>query len=102
MMFLIRFWRSLTKKDSVESAKYEGKKNFYLYFSFFYVFLRIRIQIFPDQIQILAGLDPDSKKKSDPDPGEKTPDPKHWFYYVLCWRCIETILISQPSPAHMG
>ena len=23
MMFLIRFWRSLTKKDSVESAKYE-------------------------------------------------------------------------------
>ena len=23
MMFLIRFWRSLTKKDSVESAKYD-------------------------------------------------------------------------------
>ena len=22
-MFLIRFWRNLTKKDSVESAKYE-------------------------------------------------------------------------------
>ena len=68
MMFLIRFWRSLTKKDSVESAKYEGEKKFLLVLQFFYVFLRIRIQIFPDQIQILAGLDPDSKKKSDPDP----------------------------------
>ena len=26
MMFLMRFWRSLTKKYSVESAKYEIKK----------------------------------------------------------------------------
>ena len=34
MIFLIRFWRSLTKKDSVESAKYEGKK-FLLVLQFF-------------------------------------------------------------------
>ena len=49
MMFLIRFWRSLTKKDSVESAKYEMQIFFFLYFSFWTDFSRIRI--FPDRIQ---------------------------------------------------
>ena len=27
----------------------------------------------------LADPDPDSEKKSDPDPGKKNPDPKHWI-----------------------
>ena len=30
MMFLIRFWSNLTKKDSVESAKYEKYKKIML------------------------------------------------------------------------
>ena len=34
MMFLIRFWRNLTKKDSVESAKYKINKFSTCTFSF--------------------------------------------------------------------
>ena len=30
-----------------------------------------QIRIFPDQIRILVDPDPDSEKKSDPDPGKK-------------------------------
>ena len=67
-MVLIRSWRSLTKKDSVKE-----KQKFYFNSSFTKFFSRIRI--IPDWIRIfgwfgfLADPDPDSGKKSDPDPG---------------------------------
>ena len=56
MFFFIRFWSSLNKKDSVESAKYDILKNSTS--SFF----RIRTQ----------------EKRFDPDL-EKNLDPKHCF-----------------------
>ena len=63
-MFLIRFWRNLTKKDSVESAKYE------------LIFLLLVLTVFG---RFLHGsgfsgflADPDSWNKFDP-------DPKHWW-----------------------
>ena len=37
-MFLIRFWRSLTKKDSVESAKCKEEKNSVVVLRFLDVF----------------------------------------------------------------
>ena len=49
---LIRFWRNLTKKDSVESAKYHYDKQFFFICTRIYIFLaffpwiRIRIGIF--------------------------------------------------------
>ena len=68
MEFSNRFWRKLTKKDSVESAKYEKT-----------VFLLI-----PEPVHAVFGIffhgsgsgfssdpDPDSGKKFDPDPGKK-------------------------------
>ena len=76
MEFSNRFWRKLTKKDSVESAKYEKT-----------VFLLI-----PEPVHAVFGIffhvsgsgfssdpDPDSGKKFDPDPGKK-PDPKHCIF----------------------
>ena len=51
-MVLIRFLRSFTKKDSVESAKYERQFFFYFYSSFRMFFSRIRI--FPDRIRIFG------------------------------------------------
>ena len=42
-MFLIRFWRNITIKDSVESAKYEIKKVFYLYLHTVHFFSWLRI-----------------------------------------------------------
>ena len=81
MIVLISFWRSLTKKDNVKSARYEiYKKNSTLtpiLGRFFHGsgsrsgFFRIGSGFLPDP-------DPDSEKKSDPDP-EKNPDPKHWL-----------------------
>ena len=69
----------MTKRDSVESAKYEINKFFYFYLQFWDVFFSwIRIWIFPDpdfrptRIRIRT-----QEKKFDPDP-EKNPDPKHW------------------------
>ena len=53
MMFLIQFWRNLTKKDSVESAKYEIKKCI-LVLTVLGRFLWIRIRIFPDRIRIFG------------------------------------------------
>ena len=73
MMFLIRIWtwRILTQKDSVESAKYEIKKNLYLYLQFLDVFFMD--PDFPDRIRIFglsgSGL---MKKKIDPDPEKKS------------------------------
>ena len=83
MMFLIRFCRSLAKKDSVDSAKYEIIKKFSLYLSFWTVFFMdpdfpVWIWIFRIGSGFLADPDPDSGKKTDPDP-EKNPDPKHWY-----------------------
>ena len=74
-MVLIRFWSSLTKKDSVKSAM---KYNFCFYFypSVRTFFSRIQIfshgsRFFRIRSEFLADPDPDSEKKSDPDPGEK-------------------------------
>ena len=52
MMFL-RFWRSLTKKDSVESAKYKNKK-FLLELLFLDVFFMNPEPDFPDRIRIFG------------------------------------------------
>ena len=55
MMFLIRFWRNQTKKDSVESAKYE------IILLHLYSFLDI---FFIDPVsRFLPDPDPDSGKK---------------------------------------
>ena len=51
MMFLIRFWRSLTKKDSVESAKYDIQ----IFSSRTSVFGRF----FTDPDRVFSGSDPD-------------------------------------------
>ena len=63
MMVLIRFWRIpvLTKKDCVKTARYGKKKKFLLYPSF---------RMFFYGSGFLAN--PDSEKKSDPDPRKKT------------------------------
>ena len=59
----MRFWRSLTKKYSVESAKYEIKKCL-LVLTFFDFFSWIRIWIFRigSGFGFLADPDPDSGK----------------------------------------
>ena len=72
-MVLIRFWRSQTKKDSVDSAKYE--------IQFFSTFSLVLGRFFTDTgfgffwicSGFMADPDPDSgrKKKSDPAPGKK-------------------------------
>ena len=62
--------QELTKKDSVESAKYEIHF-FLLVLTVLGRFLWVRIRIFPDFRPIRS-----QKKKLDPDP-EKNPDPKH-------------------------
>ena len=71
MMVLIRFWRSLTKKESVKSASVEMKYNICSSFTpvlgrFFHGsgFFRIGSGF-------LADLDTNSKNTSDPDPGKK-------------------------------
>ena len=70
MTALIRFWRSLTKKDSVKSARYEIEHFFYFNSSFSTFFSQIRIFG-----RSGTGLRKKSlirirtqKKKSDPDP----------------------------------
>ena len=75
MIFLIRFWRSLTKKDSVESAKYEFK-NFLLVLQFLDVFFH-GSGFFRIGCGFLADQDPDSGKKSLIQIRKKNPDPKH-------------------------
>ena len=64
MMVLIRFWRSLIKKDSVESAKYEFFSTFTPVLGLFFGsrFFRIGSEL--------------RKTNSDPDLG-KNLDPKH-------------------------
>ena len=62
-MDLIWFWRSLTKKDSIKSARYE----------FFSIPVLGRFFTDPDFWLIRIWT---KKNKSDPDP-EKNPDPKH-------------------------
>ena len=62
MMVLIRFWRSLAKKEGVESAKYEKQ--------FLSTFTPVLGRFFTDP-------DPDfrpirtQEKNSDPDPGKE-------------------------------
>ena len=55
MMVLIRFWRSLTKKDSVKSARYDTGITFFFYsnssFGTFFTRIRILVRIFPDRIR---------------------------------------------------
>ena len=77
MLVLIRFWRSLAKKESVKNLVLDMKYNFFSTFAlvlgrFFHGsgsgFFRI-------VCGFLADPDPDSEKKSYPDPG-KEPDPK--------------------------
>ena len=75
MMFLIRFWSNLTKKDSVESAKYE--------IQFFSTFTPVLGRFFHRSgfFRIGSGFlaDPYSEKKSDPDKknGSETLDNGH-------------------------
>ena len=77
-MFLIRFWRHLTKKDSVESAKYDIRYKFVLsVLAVFGLFLHgsgSRSGFSRIGSGFLAYLD--SGKKFDPDrekkPGSKT------------------------------
>ena len=52
MMFLIRFWRKVTKKDSVESAKY-----------FLLVLASYSFRTFFSMDPDFLGSDPDSGKK---------------------------------------
>ena len=67
----------MTKRDSVESAKYEINKFFYFYLQFWDVFFSwIRIWIFPDP-DFRPTRIRTQEKKFGPDP-EKNPDPKHW------------------------
>ena len=78
---LIRFWRSLTKKDSVKSARYE------IPITFFSTFTLVLERFFLKETGSgFFGSDPviwpirirTQKKKSDPDSGEKNPPgPKH-------------------------
>ena len=82
MMFLIRFWRSLTKKDSVESAKYEMQ-----IFSFCTSVFGQGVFFFTDPD--FSGsdpkfwpMDPDSGKKADLDP-EKNPNAKHCINSII-------------------
>ena len=88
MMFLIRFWRSLTKKDSVERAEYEIK--ILVVLQFFDVFFHR---------SGFSGSDPDflpirirtQKKKSDPyperNPGSETLHfglvSKYYYFFSL-------------------
>ena len=58
-MGLIRFWRSLTKKDSVKSARYE-----------------IGITFSSTSTSVLVGFFHGSRFLVDP-AGKKNPDPKH-------------------------
>ena len=80
MMFLIRFWSNLTKKDSVESAKYEiNKKKIMLVLTVLGCFFSSWIRIY------FFGSDPDfrplrirtKKKEVRSGSGKKYPDPKH-------------------------
>ena len=72
MIFLIRFWGSLTKKENVKSAKYEINKKIILKIQFMDLFSQIRIRI----IRIGSGF------LADPDT-EKNLDPKHCLHYLL-------------------
>ena len=71
-MVLIRFWRSLTKKDSVEIANYE--------IQFLTTLTSVFGRFFTDPDPDFSGSDPDfwtiwirtQGKKSNPDPGKKT------------------------------
>ena len=62
MSSLFRFWRNLTKKESVVSAKYEERKKFTSTYSIreFFSWIRIRTQ----------------GKKVRSGSGQKDPDPK--------------------------
>ena len=69
MMVLIRFWRSLAKKEGVESAKYEKQ--------FLSTFTPVLGRFFTDPDPDFSGSDPDfrpirtQEKKSDPDLGKE-------------------------------
>ena len=76
---MTRFWRSLTKKDSVKSATHE------IQYNVFSTFTLVFGGFFTDPDRIGSGFladtdpDPDSEKRSDLDPGKKQ-DPKHWLF----------------------
>ena len=73
MMFLIRFWRSLTKKGSVESAKYEIT-TIYICTSVFGRFFHGSGSGFPNRIWIfgLSGLSKKSLIRIRKKPGSET------------------------------
>ena len=72
MLVLIRFWRSLAKKDSVKNLVLDMKYNFFSTFAL--VLGRFFHGSGSGFFRIVCGFlaDPDSEKKSDPDPGKKT------------------------------
>ena len=86
-MFLIRFWRNQTKKDSVESAKYEFV--FYLYLHFSKVFFMDLDLDFPDRIRIFWPIR--NRKKSDPGP-EKTGSETLLTVHLKVWLFLEDFL----------
>ena len=79
MMVFIRFWRSLTKKDSVKSARYDIKHFFLLLLKFWDIFFTDPNQYLFFRIGSGFLADPDfwpirtQKKISDSDP-EKNPE----------------------------
>ena len=87
MIVLIGFgiWRKLTKKESVKIARYDIPVPYKIFFYFnssfrtvfFYGsgFLRIGSGF-------LAHPDPDSERKSDPDPGRKKPGSETLFFLL--------------------
>ena len=79
MIVLIGIWRSLTKKDLVESARYEIEIFLYFYPSFSFFFQGSESRFFLSGSGFLPYPDPDSEKKvwSESGSGKKT-DPKHW------------------------
>ena len=73
MMFLIRFWRNLTKKDSVESAKYKINKFSNCTFSFTVgpFFMDPDTDFYRIGSGFSADPDPDSGKKVRSGSGKK-------------------------------
>ena len=70
---LIRFWRNLTKKDSVQRTKYDIQIFFTYTYSFWAFFSWIWIRIFQYRIQIFGrSRSGRRKKKSDLNPDKRT------------------------------
>ena len=70
MLVLIRFWRSLAKKESVKNLVLDMKYNFFSTFALVLGRFFHGSGFFRIVCGFLADPDPDTEKKSDPDPGK--------------------------------